>query len=158
MAGNLKVNLAYGDNNTISDNGITINEGLDLSVGDLGPVEQSTISIGQNGFWPLVWNTGAYNYNESGAFVFIKNEGPGMVDVQISLTSTERAGSDYEWISMGQLRPPTEDNNSQGEFIWVYLGNAVEVQEGGGGSGTPRGLRVKALNSTANVEYGIFTR
>ena len=157
MAGNLKVNLSYGDNNTINENGIFVNSGMDLSVGDLGPVEQGQISIMITGVWPLVWNTGAYNYNSDGCFVFVRNEGPGLAEVQISLTSTERSGSSYEWISMGQLKPPPEGTN-MGEFIWVYVGGPLDVQAGGGGIGTPRGLRIKAVDDTVSVQYGIFTR
>ena len=160
MSGGLKVNLSYNDNNTISDNGINVNEGFNFSVGDLGPVEESAISISAGGIWPLVWNTGSYNYNESGVFVFVKNEGTGIAEVQISLTATERSGASFEWITMGQLQPPPAEGvvSNSGEFIWIYLGSADEVQASGGGSGVPRGLRIKAINENVNIQYGVYTR
>ena len=157
--GNLKVSLAYNDSFTISEDGINRIEGMDLlgvgdSAGDL--VQEGSWNLSVNATIPIVWPAGSYNANENGAFVFIKNAGPGPVEIQMNLTTAERSGSDYEWISMGRLKPGQPGATTQGEFIWMYLASPNEVAAGGG---TARGIRVKNLgNEITQVQYGIYSR
>ena len=158
MAGNLKVNLAYGDGGTISDSGISNIAGMNVfGVGEL--VEEGTINVGVGtAGWPIVFPSGNYNSTINGCWVYIKNASSGPIEIKINLTSTERSGSSYEWITMGRLKPaPDGDTSGAGEFIWMYLASTYEV---GGDETISRGIKVvnTEQSEAASVQYGIFSR
>lgn len=158
MAGDLKVNISYSDGGTITDEGIVRNEGMNIfDVGEL--VAEGTIGVGEgvNG-WPIVWESGSFNANTDGVWVFIKNISPGLIELQINLTVAERSGSDYEWITMGKLKPGPTEGSTDGEFIWMYMASPYEVS--GDENGVARGIRVRNMTQplAAYVQYGIYSR
>ena len=158
--GAIKVDFNFNDGGTVF-NGGTIAGGAGMQIynpmGDQWQgqiVLNETFTLSAGGTWPVVMNTGTYNLNEAGMWCLIRNAGTtGSIAVQISLTSAERSGADYEWITIGHFKGATNDNPAPNEFMWLYLGGPYEID------GTnSRGLRVKATGSeNVNVSYTLFS-
>ena len=159
--GVIKVNLNFNDSGTVFPGGnIVGNAGMQIynPMGDnwdgLLVLEESSAVLSPTAYWLIVSNSGTYNYNASGMWVLIKNAGStGGVAIEMSLTSAERSGSDYEWVTIGKFRGAENAQQVPNEFMWLYLGGPNDID------GTnPRGLRVRNTGgSEVQVTYSLIS-
>ena len=145
MSQTLKVNINYDDANTIMEDGMYYNAGMNLEVGTM--VESGSITMSTGDSETVVNTSDDLNYNATGCFVLIRNGGTGNgLYYEVSIIAAEAAGSDDTWIKMGRLL--------EGEFVWINLAGPNDS-----GSPTPRGIRVRNADSgDVIMQYSIFSR